>query len=69
MLCTLFFSLQLYADVFVCKDDEQTSYQDTPCAHSTKTILILKNPPPPSREEQLMFQERINRSNVYINKE
>jgi hypothetical protein len=63
MLCTLLFSGQLYADVFVCKDDEQTSYQDTPCAHKTKTILVLKNPPPPSREEQLQYQERIKRSN------
>jgi hypothetical protein len=64
MLCTLLFSHQLYADVFVCKDDEQTSYQDTPCAHSTKTVFMLKTPPPPSREEQLQYQQRIDRSNA-----
>lgn len=64
MLYTLWFSSQLYADVFVCKNDKQTTYQDTPCAHSTKTVLMLKTPPPPSREEQLLVQERINRTNA-----
>lgn len=62
ILITLLFSLQVHADIYVCRDDQKRMiYQDEPCA--VEMIRKLKGLPAPSAEEQLLVQERIRRLN------
>ncbi|MBA3695970.1 MAG: hypothetical protein H0W85_04225 [Methylotenera sp.] len=55
----LFFFTHAYGEVFVCKDDNKTIYQDKQCENIT--IRKLDILPPPTPEERAQAEERLQR--------